>query len=72
MKAIPGKMSLFKKILTPKPGKKKEAGNNQEILDIGLPTQVHHELHVKFDKETGKLVGLPDAWLSVLNSSNIR
>ncbi|CAG0886980.1 unnamed protein product [Darwinula stevensoni] len=72
-------MSLFRKILTPKHGKKSnrkedrdsDSGDTSEIQEIGLPTQVHHELHVKFDKETGKLVGLPNEWLHVLNSSNI-
>ncbi|CAL8099594.1 unnamed protein product [Calicophoron daubneyi] len=38
---------------------------------ISAPTDVTHDLHVAFDKKTGEIKGLPDAWRSLLIASNI-
>lgn len=38
------------------------------VSEIGLPTNVHHEFHVRKNEETGQLEGLPLPWLKLLNA----
>ncbi|TPP61717.1 Serine/threonine-protein kinase PAK 3 [Fasciola gigantica] len=38
---------------------------------ISGPTDVTHDLHVAFDKSTGEIKGLPEAWRALLVASNI-
>ncbi|KAA3678911.1 uncharacterized protein DEA37_0009334 [Paragonimus westermani] len=39
--------------------------------EISCPTHVTHNLHVAFDKSTGEIKGLPEAWHQLLLASNI-
>lgn len=39
--------------------------------EISMPTHVTHDLHVAFNKATGQIQGLPEAWRLLLMSSNI-
>jgi hypothetical protein len=38
------------------------------VSEIGLPTNVHHEFHVRKNEETGQLEGLPQTLLKLLNA----
>ena len=38
------------------------------VSEIGFPTNVHHEFHVRKNEETGQLEGLPVPWLKLLNT----
>jgi len=42
------------------------------VSEIGLPTNVHHEFHVRKNEETGQLEGLPLPWLKLLNAQLTR
>jgi len=42
------------------------------VSEIGLPTNVHHEFHVRKNEETGQLEGLPVPWLKLLNAQLTR
>ncbi|KAF7722216.1 p21 protein (Cdc42 Rac)-activated kinase [Apophysomyces ossiformis] len=56
--------------LNPKAAKwKKEFGT--KIMDIGKPTQFEHGVHVEYNKENGKYMGLPDVWQTSLPSDDI-
>ncbi|ORY98025.1 kinase-like domain-containing protein [Syncephalastrum racemosum] len=33
-----------------------------KVLDIGKPTQFEHGIHVEYNKENGRYMGLPDVW----------
>lgn len=50
--------------------KKQPKGQDSErqISEIGLPTNVVHDVHVSKNKMTGDLVGLPKAWLRIMDS----
>lgn len=39
-----------------------------QISEIGMPTNVVHDIHVGKNKATGELEGLPKAWLRIMNS----
>lgn len=60
-----------------KPGGKKKSGSSAatppKILgsDIGQPFEVKHHIHCNYDRSTGKIVGLPPAWIKLLETSNI-
>ncbi|CAO3701331.1 unnamed protein product [Rhizopus microsporus] len=38
------------------------SGFGEKILDISKPTQVEHGIHVEYNKNNGKYMGLPDVW----------
>lgn len=38
---------------------------------IGRPQNVEHRIHVVYNQETGKIVGLPTEWQELVDSSNI-
>lgn len=42
--------------------------DHQQISDIGLPTNVIHDLHVSKNQVTGDLEGLPKAWQRIMNA----
>ncbi|GFG37574.1 hypothetical protein Cfor_12416 [Coptotermes formosanus] len=42
------------------------------VSEIGFPTNVHHEFHVRKNEETGQLEGLPPPWLKLLNAQLTR
>ncbi|ORZ17889.1 kinase-like domain-containing protein [Absidia repens] len=44
---------------------------NERILDIGKPTQFEHGIHVEYNKDNGKYMGLPDVWQSNLPSDDV-
>ncbi|KAI8079941.1 kinase-like domain-containing protein [Halteromyces radiatus] len=45
--------------------------DNNKILDIGKPTQFEHGIHVEYNKDNGKYMGLPDVWQSNLPSDDV-
>ncbi|KAI8984038.1 kinase-like domain-containing protein, partial [Mycotypha africana] len=42
-----------------------------KILDISKPTKFEHGIHVEYDKDSGKYMGLPDVWQSNLPSDDV-
>ncbi|RWS13799.1 serine/threonine-protein kinase PAK 3-like protein [Dinothrombium tinctorium] len=68
--------SFFSKL---KPiGKKKQnaaehlsANASPRVSDIGQPYSVKHNIHVGYNPATGKIEGLPQPWLDLLQHSNI-
>lgn len=42
--------------------------DQQQISDIGLPTNVVHDVHVSKNQVTGDLEGLPKAWQRIMNA----
>lgn len=53
-------------------GKKNKGSNSDDKpMNISGPTEVKHNVHVGFDKVSGDFVGLPPAWNSLLQQSNI-
>ncbi|XP_076357394.1 serine/threonine-protein kinase PAK 1-like [Tachypleus tridentatus] len=62
-------MILFKKLKSNKKRPKEEEvkwGSN-----IGSPFSVKHNIHVGYNEKTGKIEGLPDPWIRLLQQSNI-
>ncbi|KAJ8311133.1 hypothetical protein KUTeg_011319 [Tegillarca granosa] len=61
-------MPFFKK-------KNRNSGSQSEeqgpAMQISTPTEVKHNFHVGFDSVSGNFVGLPPAWASLLQNSNI-
>ena len=51
--------------------KNKSASEPDEVMNIGTPTNVKHEVHVGFDSKTGEFVGLPPVWGAWLEQSKI-
>lgn len=47
-------------------GKKRQTAEGPS--EIGLPTNVLHEFHVRRNEQTGQLEGLPDSWIRLLNT----
>lgn len=47
------------------------SSSDEKAMEISGPTQVTHNLHVGFDSLTGQIEGLPPAWHSLLQQSNI-
>lgn len=45
--------------------------HGERILDIGKPTKFEHGIHVEFDDDSGKYMGLPDVWQSNFPSDDI-
>ncbi|CAO3640212.1 unnamed protein product [Mucor hiemalis] len=43
----------------------------QHILDISKPTKFEHGIHVEYDRDSGKYMGLPDVWQSNLPSDDV-
>lgn len=54
-----------------KSSKKKTISSNPTASDIGQPYLVKHNIHVGYNNETGRIEGLPKAWLDLLSQSNI-
>ncbi|KAI8369233.1 kinase-like domain-containing protein [Radiomyces spectabilis] len=46
-------------------------GYPEKVLDIGKPTQFEHGIHVEYNKDNGKFMGLPDVWQSTLPSDDV-
>lgn len=51
--------------------KKVSTSSDDKPMNISGPTEVKHNVHVGFDRTTGDFVGLPPAWNSLLQHSNI-
>lgn len=55
--------------------KNRNSGSQSEeqgsAMQISTPTEVKHNFHVGFDTVSGNFVGLPPAWESLLQYSNI-
>ncbi|XP_017490210.1 PREDICTED: serine/threonine-protein kinase PAK 1-like [Rhagoletis zephyria] len=49
----------------------KQSGYLQTVSQIGEPFEVKHNVHVGFNIATGKIEGLPEPWLCLINGSNI-
>lgn len=51
-------------------GKRPQSKDNNErhISEIGLPTNVQHDIHVSKNDKTGDLEGLPKQWLRCMNA----
>lgn len=49
----------------------KQSGYPQTVSQIGEPFEVRHNVHVGFNIATGKIEGLPEPWLCLINGSNI-
>lgn len=45
--------------------------HGERILDIGKPTKFEHGIHVEFDDDSGKFMGLPDVWQGNFPSDDI-
>jgi p21-activated kinase 1 len=56
--------SLKEKIL----GRSKDKNKENQISEIGLPTNVTRGIHVSKNQLTGDLEGLPKAWYRLLKS----
>ncbi|CAM0135887.1 hypothetical protein VKS41_001675 [Umbelopsis sp. WA50703] len=46
------------------------ARKTNRILEIGKPIEFEHGIHVEFNREKGKFMGLPDVWQGVIPSSD--
>jgi len=46
--------------------KKPFGKKSSDIGEIKGPTDVKHEVHVKLNKSTGQLEGIPDSWTAVI------
>ncbi|CAG8534229.1 556_t:CDS:10 [Acaulospora morrowiae] len=42
-----------------------------EIIEIGKPTEFEHGIHVEYNNESGKFLGLPDVWVNAAPSDEI-
>ncbi|KAI8575861.1 hypothetical protein K450DRAFT_259901 [Umbelopsis ramanniana AG] len=42
----------------------------KRILEIGKPIEFEHGIHVEYNREKGKFMGLPDVWQGVIPSSD--
>ncbi|KAI8087841.1 kinase-like domain-containing protein [Gilbertella persicaria] len=45
--------------------------HGERILDIGKPTKFEHGIHVEYDDDSGKFMGLPDVWQGDFPSDDI-
>lgn len=61
-------MSLFTKLRS----SKKNAKKDQAASEIGIPFSVTHNIHVGYNQHTGEIEGLPQPWLRLLQTANIR
>lgn len=59
------------KLRTYKKGLKKNANQSSQPSEIGTPFSVQKLVHVGVDSQTGEFVGLPDAWVRLLQNSDI-
>ena len=50
---------------------KNQHGGGERILDIGKPTKFEHGIHVEYDDDSGKFMGLPDVWQGNFPSDDI-
>ncbi|KAI7886772.1 kinase-like protein [Lichtheimia hyalospora FSU 10163] len=42
--------------------RRKQTSPTDKVLDIGKPTQFEHGIHVEYNKNNGRFMGLPDVW----------
>lgn len=49
-------------------GKKQPKESDRHISEIGMPTNVVHDIHVGKNTTTGELEGLPKAWQRIMNA----
>ena len=54
-----------------KKAKSKSSDFDDNIMEISMPTNVKHEVHVGFDSATGQFFGLPPVWDAWLQQSKI-
>eukprot|EP00735_Rhodelphis_limneticus_P002046 TRINITY_DN12785_c0_g1::TRINITY_DN12785_c0_g1_i1::g.28600::m.28600 TRINITY_DN12785_c0_g1::TRINITY_DN12785_c0_g1_i1::g.28600 ORF type:complete len:483 (+),score=109.71,sp/Q55GV3/PAKC_DICDI/44.71/1e-115,Pkinase/PF00069.20/3.4e-70,Pkinase_Tyr/PF07714.12/6.5e-44,PBD/PF00786.23/0.00062,PBD/PF00786.23/3.7e-13,APH/PF01636.18/0.093,APH/PF01636.18/0.49,Kinase-like/PF14531.1/34,Kinase-like/PF14531.1/0.0015,DSHCT/PF08148.7/0.13 TRINITY_DN12785_c0_g1_i1:97-1545(+) len=64
MSDLPKRQSVFKTILNKVTGNSDRDSSHK--FDISLPTDVTRGVNIKFDKEEGKFIGVPDVWESAL------
>ncbi|RHZ78752.1 hypothetical protein Glove_156g86 [Diversispora epigaea] len=43
----------------------------EKIIEIGKPTEFEHGIHVEFNNESGKFLGLPDVWVNTVPSDGV-
>ncbi|RUO95918.1 hypothetical protein BC936DRAFT_142964, partial [Jimgerdemannia flammicorona] len=43
----------------------------ERALDIGKPTEFEHGIHVEYNRDNGKFMGLPDVWQDTVPSDDI-
>lgn len=60
-----------KKTVKNKAARLKGSKMESEKLNISLPTNFEHTIHVGFDALTGEFTGMPEAWAHLLMNSNI-
>lgn len=68
-------MNVFNKLAAKKTrnkNKDKDVNSLDGPSEIGAPYEFKHNIHVGFNAETGNFDGLPEPWLKLLQSSNIR
>ncbi|CAI2169365.1 20546_t:CDS:10 [Funneliformis geosporum] len=50
---------------------RKKKGFGNKIIEISKPTEFEHGIHVEYNTESGKFLGLPDVWSSTVPSDEI-
>ncbi|CAG8523924.1 10445_t:CDS:10 [Diversispora eburnea] len=50
---------------------KKKKIFGEKIIEIGKPTEFEHGIHVEFNNESGKFLGLPDVWVNTVPSDGV-
>lgn len=65
------KASGRKKNGTTSPSNLSSLSSSFKASDIGQPFQVKHHIHANINHETGRIEGLPQAWIKLLEASNI-
>ncbi|KAG2229654.1 kinase-like domain-containing protein [Thamnidium elegans] len=50
---------------------KQQQNFGEKILDISKPTKFEHGIHVEYNRDSGKYMGLPDVWQSNLPSDDV-
>ncbi|UYV62864.1 Pak3, partial [Cordylochernes scorpioides] len=65
-------MSLLNRLRPAKKAAKKDSqACGAAVSKIGIPFSVKHHIHVGLNKDTGKIEGLPEPWMKLLQQSNI-
>lgn len=50
--------------------RQKWSDKQRSLGEIGMPTNVEKILHVEFDPQTGKYIGMPLKWQQLISESN--
>ncbi|PKC06968.1 hypothetical protein RhiirA5_418855 [Rhizophagus irregularis] len=50
---------------------RKKKGFGNKIIEISKPTEFEHGIHVEYNTESGKFLGMPDVWSSTVPSDEI-